>query len=75
MPRFAVGEIVDKATDDHSPGVVASRCFQLWTALIDMPSPPKDTVRCNLSSMKNWCLTPLTDAGLIQLTRMVQYPT
>jgi hypothetical protein len=24
MPRFAVGEIIDKATDDHSHGVVVA---------------------------------------------------
>lgn len=55
MSKFAIGEKVDKATDDHEAGVVIA---VFPTADGAMPSTWKAMARSSSSPKKNWSFTP-----------------
>jgi len=62
MAKFAIGETVEKAADDHEDGIVVA-CSRRRTATFATPSIWKATARCSSSARKNWPLTPAEDTN------------
>jgi hypothetical protein len=57
MAKFAVGEKVDKAADDHEGGTVAP-CSQQMTVTLDTRWTWKGMARSSFSPRKSWSFTP-----------------
>jgi hypothetical protein len=56
MSKFAIGEKVDNAADDHEV-VRSSPCFRQLRAALGTPLIRKGTARSSFSPRKNWPLT------------------
>ena len=52
MSKFAIGDEVENAADDHEV-VRSSRCFRQMTENLDTPLIPKGTARSSFSPRKS----------------------
>ena len=58
MSKFAVGDTVDKAADDHEVGMVIAVFPIQLTATFGTPSIWRGTAPSSFSTRKNWSVTP-----------------